>query len=151
MRGPESRSTVSLAVWLIIGVMVLASVLMGCGDSDQQAESTGTTEEEVGTEEGMEEGDESEVSPAPLVIIRLSEGRNSSPLWMDVTKGKYQIPGGANCWEGSSIGINEELLDLYPGLAIDIGSDGLVLQGNSYSQGTRLIVDQSGNLVEAKP
>jgi hypothetical protein len=49
---------------------------------------------------------------------------------------------------GSTLNVKEEWLSFPPGLAIDVGDGGVILKGKSYPDGTKLLVDPAGNLVE---
>ncbi len=84
---------------------------------------------------------------APAVIIQLEPGKFGHPLWLVVIAGNYKLINGTTLWAGSSIGVTEEWLTFPPGLAIDIEGGDIVLKGKPYTQGTKLIVDEHGNLI----
>ena len=83
----------------------------------------------------------------PTVTIKLGPGKYTEPIWLEVIQGEYQLTSGDTLLEGSAIGVYTEALTFPTGLVIEIADDGLVLMGVTYDGGTRLIADESGNLV----
>ncbi|MHC1781445.1 MAG: hypothetical protein AB9891_01560 [Anaerolineaceae bacterium] len=86
-------------------------------------------------------------TPEPSILIQLGPGKFGKAMWLDVIKGDYQIVGGSTLRTGSSIGVNEDWLNFPPGLAIDIVGTTVTLKGTTYPDGSKLRVDQAGNLV----
>lgn len=84
----------------------------------------------------------------PAVIIQLEPGKFGHPLWLVVIAGNYQLVSGTTLRAGSSIGIAEEGLNFTPGLGINIEGGDIVLRGKPYSQGTKLIVNSEGYLIQ---
>ena len=84
---------------------------------------------------------------APSVVIRLGPGRYGNPLWLEVIEGNYTLVSGATLRAGSAVGVAEDWLTFPRGLAIDVEGGDIVLQGTTYPQGTKLIVDTQGNLI----
>jgi len=88
-----------------------------------------------------------------MVLIKLSKAQwdePGKPLRLQVIKGEYKLVSGAELWAGSDLDVSEDWLTFPEGLAIDIGEDGIKLKGEVYSQGTRLRVDASGQLIETE-
>ena len=142
------------AIILVVVLLVVPLVfIVGCGGK-KTTETTTLPETTTPSETTTSPETTTPSAPTPTAnqaVISLSAGRSGSPLHIDVTQGNYQITSGATLRQGSSIDVYEEWLTFPPGLVINIGSDGIVLKGNTYSQGTRLYVDQSGNLVGKSP
>jgi hypothetical protein len=82
------------------------------------------------------------------VIITLGPGRFGKPLWLEVVKGSYQITSGATLKTGSAMDVHEDWLTFPHGLAINVEYGDITLKGKTHTQGTKLIVDSQGNLVE---
>lgn len=83
----------------------------------------------------------------PAIVIRLGPGKFAEPIWLEVISGDYKLTSGDTLLAGSAIGVYTEALTFPTGLVIEIGDGGLVLMGVSYDAGTRLVVDEAGNLV----
>ncbi len=83
----------------------------------------------------------------PAVVIRLGPGKFEQPIWLEVLSGRYQLAGGDILLTGSAIGVYTEWLTFPTGMEIEIGDGGLVLMGVSYDAGTRLVVDEAGDIV----
>lgn len=84
----------------------------------------------------------------PSVIINLGPGRFGKPLWLEVVKGDYKITSGATLRAGSAIDVFEDWLTFPSGLAINVEYGEITLQETVYSQGTKLLVDSQGRLME---
>ncbi|MBN2115423.1 MAG: hypothetical protein JW730_02570 [Anaerolineales bacterium] len=84
----------------------------------------------------------------PSVIINLGPGRFGKPLWLEVVKGDYKITSGATLKAGSAIGVSEDWLTFPSGLAINVEYGEITLKGTTYPQGTKLLVDNQGSLME---
>jgi len=93
-------------------------------------------------------------TPWPITaLIKLSKAQwdePGKPLRLQVIEGKYKLVSGAELWAGSDTDVSEDWLTFPEGLAIDIGDDGIRLKGKVYSQGTRLRVDATGQLIETE-
>jgi hypothetical protein len=86
----------------------------------------------------------------PDIVIELSRYDDpDTPLHLKVITGDYSLVNGATLKTGSSVRVREEWMTFPQGLAIDVGADGITLQGENYAEGARLLVDESGNLVES--
>jgi hypothetical protein len=90
----------------------------------------------------------STATPEPSVIINLGPGRFGKPLWLEVVKGDYKITSGATLRTGSAIDVFEDWLIFPPGLAINVEYGEIVLKGTTYPEGTKLIVNSQGSLME---
>jgi hypothetical protein len=84
---------------------------------------------------------------APSVIITLGPGKFGNPLWLEVVKGEYQLVSGATLRAGSAISVQEDWLTFPRGLGIDVTGGEITLRGATYPAGTKLIVNNQGNLV----
>jgi hypothetical protein len=84
--------------------------------------------------------------PEPTVVIRLSQGRFGNPLHVVVLEGEYRLSSRDIANAGSSIDVTEDLLTFPKWLGIDIVQD-VTLRGVKYSKGTKLIVNEEGDLV----
>jgi len=93
-------------------------------------------------------------TPWPItILVELSKAQwndPEKPLRLQVIEGKYPLVSGAELWAGSDLDVSEDWLTFPEGLAIDIGADGVVLKGKTYSEGTRLRVDEHGDLIESR-
>lgn len=91
-----------------------------------------------------------EVPPTaePAILIKLSKSSMVNPIALEVVQGKYKLVNGTELWTGSSISVAEDWMTFPPGLAIDVGEGGVTLMGKQYPDGTKLIVDEQGNLIE---
>ena len=93
-------------------------------------------------------------TPWPItILIKLSEsqwGNPGKPLRLQVIEGKYPLVSSAKLRAGSDIDVSEYWLTFPKGLAIDIGAGKVVLKGKAYSEGTRLRVDEHGDLSESR-
>ncbi len=84
--------------------------------------------------------------PENLVLITANPEGAREPLKVDVLEGELRLVSGTTARAGSSFSVFEEWLELSPGLGIDVGSDGLLLFGQTYAAGTRLVVQPDGSL-----
>ena len=128
----------------ILLLLVFATVLLyGCATNGAEAPAETDVEE-------------TELAPTPIpptaepeIILRLSATNSKdTPIQLEVLKGKYKLATGAELWEGSSVFVNESMMNFLPGLAIDVGDGRVTLKSQEYPAGTQLIVSGSGSLVE---
>jgi len=132
------------ALFLILGLLFLVS----CGLSGQVMQNDSAqveTEEETLSPTSTKEPT---AAPEPSVIISLGPGKFGGALYLQVVKGDYQLSTGATLWEGSAVDVEEDWLTFWEGLAIDVVDGEIELKGTTYNEGTKLIVDNQGQLIE---
>ncbi|MHC1781444.1 MAG: hypothetical protein AB9891_01555 [Anaerolineaceae bacterium] len=86
-------------------------------------------------------------TPEPSTLIQLGPGKFGNPMWVDVLKGDFVLTSGSTLRTGSSIGLAEDWMTFPPGLAIDVVGTTVTLMGTTFPDGSKLLVDSSGNLV----
>jgi hypothetical protein len=86
-------------------------------------------------------------TPEPSILIQLGPGKFGKAMWVDVLRGDFVMASGATALTGSSLGVNENWMTFPPGMAIDVVGTTVTLKGTAYPDGSKLIVDQAGNLV----
>lgn len=88
------------------------------------------------------------VSPTktPSVLVRLGPGKYGKPLWLEVVKGEYKLTSGATFLAGSALGVSKDWMTFPSGLAIDVKGGDITLKGTTYSHGTKLLVNDKGEL-----
>jgi hypothetical protein len=84
----------------------------------------------------------------PSVLIRLGPGKFGDPLWLEVVEGYYILTSGTTLLTGSAVGVAEDDMTFPPGLTIDVEGGKITLKGTTYPQGTKLLVDPQGNLIQ---
>jgi hypothetical protein len=88
-------------------------------------------------------------TPEPSTSIKIGPGKFGKPIWLEVTNGEYKLTSGDTLLTGSAIGVSDNMLTFDPGLSIEVAEGGVTLKGTDYAAGTMLVVDASGDIVEA--
>lgn len=84
----------------------------------------------------------------PAILIKLSPGKFGYTMWIDVISGDYKLISGATLRAGSSAGIEESWMTFPTGLSIDVEGGNITLMGTTYPSGTKLFVNDQGDLIQ---
>lgn len=136
-------------LWSILALILIVLLLSGCSGTPIQ--STVTPVPPTVTFTSIPPTHTvTQVPPtkAPSLFIRLGPGKYKEPIWLEVIEGGYKLISGTTLRPGSAIGVYEEWMTFPPGLTIDVEGGKITLKGTTYPQGTKLLVDSQGNLIQ---
>ena len=90
------------------------------------------------------------ISVSNLVADKGKKVKIEGMVNIKVLSGKYKLINNLEAWTGSNMDIRESWMTFPKGLVIEIGAEGATLKGTAYPEGTRLRVNEKGELKRVK-